>query len=146
MDETFENDLRVTWTTDVLRFGDTDKLGHVNNAVFATLCESGRVDFYRKRLDDALPPGAFWVIVRLVIDFRAELHYPGEVRTGTWPTKLGRSSLTCGQVIVSNGAPAATAESVCVLMAASTRRPTPLPDRARRIVEDLLRAPAAVGG
>ena len=86
MDEPFENDLRVTWTTDVLRFGDTDMLGHVNNAVFATLCESGRVDFYRKRLDDALPLGAFWVIVRLVIDFRAELHYPGEVRTGTWPT------------------------------------------------------------
>jgi acyl-CoA thioester hydrolase len=142
MSEPLENDPRITWTTDVLRFGDTDKFGHVNNAVFATLCESGRVDFFRKRLDAALPPGAFWVIVRLAIEFRAELHYPGEVRTGTWPTKLGRSSVTFGQVLVSDGAQAATAENVCVLMDGATRRPLPLPDAARRIVEDLLRAPA----
>ena len=35
-------DPRVVWTEDVLRFGDTDANGHINNALFATLCESGR--------------------------------------------------------------------------------------------------------
>ncbi len=146
MAEPLDDDPRITWTTDVLRFGDTDAFGHVNNAVFATLCESGRVHFFRTHLDPTLPPGAFWVIARLVIDFRAELHYPGEVRTGTWPIRLGRSSLTFEQVLVANGVTAATAESVCVLMDAETRRPTPLPETARGIVEPLLRAPAAGGG
>jgi len=140
------DDPRVTWTNDVLRFGDTDAFGHVNNAVFATLCESGRVALFRTRLEESLPPGAFWVIARLAINFRAELHYPGEVRTGTWPTRLGSSSLTFEQALVSNGAPAATAESVCVLMAGETRRPTALPEATRRIVEGLLRAPMASSG
>jgi acyl-CoA thioester hydrolase len=146
MTEGLESDPRVTWTTDVLRFRDTDQFGHVNNAVFATLCESGRVDFFRRRLEPTLPPGAYWVIVRLTIEFRAELNYPGEVRTGTWPTKLGRSSLSFGHVLLSSGIEAATAESVCVLMDGATRRPTALTDAARRAVEELLRAPAESRG
>ena len=31
-------------TRDKLRYGDTDRQGHVNNAVFATFLETGRVD------------------------------------------------------------------------------------------------------
>ena len=35
---------RVHATTHRLRFNDTDRLGHVNNAVFAVLLEPGRSD------------------------------------------------------------------------------------------------------
>ena len=48
-------DPRVVWTEDVLRFGDTDANGHINNALFATLCESGRVNLFRTRFDPTLP-------------------------------------------------------------------------------------------
>lgn len=137
--EHLEQDARVAWVKDVLRFGDTDAFGHVNNSVFSVLCESGRVHLFSARLNPSLPSGGFFVIARLVINFRAELHYPGEVRTATWPTKLGRSSLTLEQALFSDKQLAATAESVCVLMDAGTRRPMPLPDKTRRIVEELLR-------
>ncbi|WP_343068673.1 hypothetical protein [Kaustia mangrovi] len=32
-------------TSDKLRYADTDRQGHVNNAVFATFMETGRVAF-----------------------------------------------------------------------------------------------------
>jgi hypothetical protein len=34
---------------DKLRYGDTDRQGHINNAVFTTLLETGRVEFFRSR-------------------------------------------------------------------------------------------------
>jgi acyl-CoA thioester hydrolase len=145
MFDDLDGDPRVAWVDDVLRFGDTDAFGHINNSVFSVLCESGRVHLFTTRLNPALPAGVFFVIARLAIDFRAELHYPGAVRTATWPTKLGRSSLTLKQALFSNGRLGATAQSVCVLMDAATRRPTPLPEKARRIVEELLRAPSGLG-
>jgi acyl-CoA thioester hydrolase len=36
-------DFHSHWARDVLRYADTDRQGHVNNAVFATFLESGRV-------------------------------------------------------------------------------------------------------
>ncbi len=143
MIESLENDSRVSWVRDVLRFGDTDAFGHVNNSVFSVLCESGRVQLFRSRLRPTLPPGTIFAIVRLVIEFKAELHYPGEVRTGTWFAKLGRTSVSIGQVLIANGGVVATAEGVCVLVDAATRRPTPWPDATRRVIEELLRPPLA---
>ena len=144
--EELEGDPRVAWVTDVLRFRDTDAFGHVNNSVFSVLCESGRVNLFAARLRPTLPPGTIFSIVRLVIEFKAELHYPGEVRTGTWFTKIGRTSVSVGQALVSDGRVAATAEGVCVLVDGTTRRPAPWPDATRRVVEEILHPPAETAG
>jgi acyl-CoA thioester hydrolase len=94
---------------------------------------------FRTRFDPTLPKNRFFVIARLAIDFRAELFFPGRVRTGTWLTKLGRSSVGLSQAIVAGDALAAEAEAVCVLMDGATRRPMPFPDATRRALESLLR-------
>jgi acyl-CoA thioester hydrolase len=133
-------DPRVVWTEDVLRYGDTDMNGHINNAVFAVLCESGRVHLFRTRLDPTIRSPAFFVIARLAVDFRAELHYPGTVRTGTWVSRLGRTSVTVEQAILSGTTLAATSEAVCVLMDKATRRPTPFPDETRAAAAAVTRA------
>lgn len=136
-------DPRVIWTDDVLRFRDTDANGHINNSTFSVLCESGRVNLFRTRLNPELLPGTFFVIARLAIDFRAELNYPGRVRTGTWLSRVGRSSLGIGQVILTEeGTLAAQAEAVCVLMDGATRRATAFPDPMRAAALALLREPA----
>lgn len=134
-----DGDDKVHWAEDVLRYADTDANGHVNNTVFSVLCESGRVGLFAAHLTPLLDPGAFFVVARLAIDFRAELHYPGTARTATWVETVGRSSIRFGQEIVSAGAVAARAESVCVLMDRATRRSTPLPARVRAAAEALLR-------
>lgn len=133
------DDPRVLWVEDILRFGDTDANGHINNAAFSVLFESGRVHLMRTRLAAALPDGTFFVIARLAIDFRHELHYPGRVRTATWIEAIGRSSVTFGQAIRAEDRTAAQAQSVCVLLDGGTRRATPLPEAARDIAAALLR-------
>jgi acyl-CoA thioester hydrolase len=133
----------VLWVEDVLRYADTDANGHINNSTFSVLCESGRVHLFAQKLNPTLPPGVFFVIARLAIDFRAELHYPGRVRTGTGITRIGRSSLDLAQVIVFEGRVAGEAEGVCVLMDERTRRATPFPDATREAAERLLLAPPA---
>jgi hypothetical protein len=67
------------WTQDKLRYNDTDRQGHVNNAVYATLFETGRVGFVEVAREQVAGVGSEFVVARVVIDFRAELHYPGTI-------------------------------------------------------------------
>ena len=39
-----------------LRYSDMDALGHLNNAVYATLFEAGRVAYVDEVLEDVTPP------------------------------------------------------------------------------------------
>ena len=117
------------WTRDMLRYGDTDAQGHVNNATFATFCESGRVALFH---EEALrPEGANFVIARLELDYRAELRYPGAIDIGTRVLSIGRTSFRLGQAIFSGALCAATAECVMVLMDDISRKATPLTPRLR---------------
>lgn len=133
----------MLWVEDVLRYADTDANGHINNSTFSVLCESGRVHLFTQELYPTLPPGMFFVIARLAIDFRAELHYPGQVRTGTWITRIGRSSLGLAQAIVADGRVAGEAECVCVLIDERTRRATPFSHETKVAAERLLLTPSA---
>lgn len=126
-----------TWTYDKLRFSDTDLVGHVNNAVFATFFETGRVSFLYDEAEPYAPPGADFVVVRLVIDFRAELRYPGTVDIGTRVIRIGRTSFTMGQGVFRNERCYASGEATCVLIDGKTRRPIPLPEDVRRRLGEL---------
>ena len=68
-------------TYDKLRYGDTDRQGHVNNAVFATFLETGRVELIEGR--SWRDGTASFVIARLEIDYVAEVLWPGTVDIGT---------------------------------------------------------------
>lgn len=116
---------------DKLRYGDTDRQGHVNNAVFATFLETGRCDL----LERVWGPfwggtGASFVLVRLELDYRAELFWPGRVEIGTAVMSLGNSSIRMVQAVFQEGRLAATAQAVGVHLNAQ-KRPAPLPEDAR---------------
>src|SRR5665213_3851309 len=80
------------WAMDKLRLGDTDRQGHVNNAVFATFAETGRVELFRDMTTNLWRSGINFVVVRVEIDYRAELQWPGQVDIGTRITAVGRTS------------------------------------------------------
>jgi acyl-CoA thioester hydrolase len=129
------------WTYDKLRYADTDRQGHVNNAVFATFCESGRVMFlYDEKLNLAGPDANF-VVVRLELDFRSELFYPGRVDIGTRVLGIGRTSFRLGQGIFNGETCAATAETVLVQMDAATRKAKALTPQLRAWLEERLAKP-----
>jgi acyl-CoA thioester hydrolase len=115
-------------TFDKLRYGDTDRQGHVNNAVFTTFLETGRVEILFEHAHPAKPERTSFVIARLELDFRAEVNFPGSVDIGTRVLAFGRSSFRLDQSVFQNGVCVATAETVIVLMDDTTRKSTPLPE------------------
>jgi acyl-CoA thioester hydrolase len=112
--------------TDNVRFADLDPNHHVNNAVYATYFETGRVSLMKDRSYGLEQPGLAWIMVRLDIHFRAELRWPGTIEMGLGVSKFGRTSVTFDQVVFSDGRCVASAQSVSVLIDENTRKPTPL--------------------
>lgn len=114
-------------TFDTIRYGDTDKAGHVNNAVFSTYLETGRTQILVQQ-DGMMPMGTFFSLVHLVLDYRAEVTWPGRVEIGSRIKSIGRTSVTMEQAIFQGETCVATAETVVVMVDSTTRRPTPLPE------------------
>ncbi len=136
--------VHACWSTDVLRYRDTDRQGHVNNAVFATFLESGRVAVLYDPQRPLAPDGASFVIARLILDFRAEVNWPGSVDIGTTVMRIGGKSMTLIQGVFVGEACVATAETVIVLMDDATRRSRPFTDEMRARLEALgYREPSA---
>jgi acyl-CoA thioester hydrolase len=127
--------------SDTIRFGDLDRQGHVNNAVFATYLETSRVALIYDADQGLLVPGVTSVLARLEIDFLQELHWPGTVEIGTAVSAIGRSSYTLLQAIFHNGTCAATGRATLVMIDATTRRPRPLPPTVIARLQELLVTP-----
>jgi acyl-CoA thioester hydrolase len=120
-----------------IRYSDLDRQGHVNNAVFATFSEVGRVAFMYDPDRPLAVEGQSFVIARLLINFRAELFWPGSVEIGTGVVRVGRSSFTLAQGIFNDGRLVATAEATIVMVDQETRRSTPLPSQTMDVLHSL---------
>jgi acyl-CoA thioester hydrolase len=125
----------ASWARDKLRLGDTDRQGHVNNAVFATFAETGRIEFMRDETLKLDRDNLGFVVARVEIDFRAELHWPGAVDIGTRLVSVGRTSWRMEHGMFAGERCVATAVSVMVTIDRATRRPTPLPEQLRTWLE-----------
>jgi acyl-CoA thioester hydrolase len=112
--------------SDNVRFADLDPNQHVNNAVYATYFETGRVALMKDPSYGLIPPGVAWLMVRLDMHFRAELRWPGTIEMGLGVAKFGRTSVTFDQVVFSEGRCVASAQSVSVLLDEHTHKPIPL--------------------
>ena len=121
--------------TDNVRFADLDPNHHVNNAVYATYFETGRVTLMKDRSYGLVPEGLAWIMVRLDIHFRAELKWPGLIEMGLGVSKFGRTSVTFDQVVFSETRCVASSQSVSVLIDEISRRPVPLTDEVRQNFE-----------
>jgi acyl-CoA thioester hydrolase len=112
--------------SDNVRFADLDPNQHVNNASYASYFETGRVTLVKDRSCGLMPPGYGWVMVRLDMHFRAELHWPGKIELGLGVAKFGRTSVAFDQVVFSDGKCVASARATTVLIDEATRKPVPL--------------------
>ena len=124
---------------DNVRFADLDPNHHVNNAIYATYFETGRVTLMKDHSSGLMPPGLGWIMVRLDIHFRAELRWPGAIEMGLGVTKFGRTSVTFDQVVFSEGQCVASAQAVTVLIDEATRKPTSLTSEIVRNFQPWLR-------
>ena len=119
------------WTEEKLRNTDTDRQGHVNNGVMSSFFEAGRIEILDAPELAAVRAVTSIVVVRMLINFKQELFYPGSVRVGSLVTRVGRTSFDFLQAIHAGRGLVATAEATCVLMDRSSRKPTPVPELMR---------------
>ncbi len=120
-------------TTDIqVRFGDTDALGHVNNAAYATYAELGRIALMRRVSWDEGGP----ILARIAIDFRAQVRLGSRVVVTTAVRRIGRSSIGLHQEVLADGTCAASIESVVVWFDYDAQRPVPVPDHVRTALQD----------
>ncbi|MBI2309139.1 MAG: acyl-CoA thioesterase [Rhodocyclales bacterium] len=121
-------------TYEKLRYADTDRQGHVNNAVFSTMLETGRVELLYSPQEPLAEAACAFVIASLHLDFRGEITWPGTVEIGTRVARVGSSSLTLEQGLFQEGRCVANAQTVIVQMNEHTRRAHPLrPETAQRL-------------
>jgi len=113
-------------TYDKIRYRDTDKQGHVNNAVFSQFFETGRVEILYSNDIPLYCDHCSFVIAAKNTDFIKEIIWPGEVEIGTGITKIGNSSLIMVQGLYQNNMLCATSETVVVQMDELTRKSYPL--------------------
>lgn len=119
-------------TTQILRFCDTDQLGHVNNAVYAEMFEAGRVEMLAP-LSLLSGPHAV-VIARLEIDFLAEMNWPATVRIETAIARVGQKSVHVRQRLLVDGEETARSRSVLAVIDVATRRAVPISDAWRAVL------------
>ena len=109
-----------------LRFNDQDILGHVNNIVFASAYEHGRVAFLFNDKNNIPPKDTQFVIVQIEINYLAEMHFPGEIEIATAITRFGTSSIQLYQMLRHKGKITSTATSTIVLTNKNTNKSTPI--------------------
>ncbi len=113
-------------TYEKLRYADTDRQGHVNNAVFATMLETGRAELLYAPADPLFDTGCAFVVANLHLDFLGEITWPGRVEIGTRIARIGNSSFTVDQALFQHDRCVAKAQTVIVQMNETTRRAQPL--------------------
>ncbi|WP_336883801.1 thioesterase family protein [Priestia koreensis] len=106
---------------DKIRYCDTDRQGHVNNALFSTFLETGRTELLYGKEPLHTEDCAF-VIAHQRIDLLSEITWPGTVEIGTAVVKVGNSSLTLFQGLFQNELLVARPDTVIVQMNESTRK------------------------
>jgi acyl-CoA thioester hydrolase len=114
--------MRVDSVDIQVRFSDTDMLGHVNNASFASWAEVARLKFFAETGELALA----WILASLHVDYRRQVVYTDRVRVDTWVERIGTSSVTVGQTIFANDEPAADVKAVIVQFDYETSKSRPL--------------------
>lgn len=108
---------------DKIRYSDTDRQGHVNNANFSTFLETGRIEllylYNGKPLHDE---GASFVIAKQELSLLSEIRWPGTVEIGTCVSKIGTSSIGLQQKLFQNEVVVAEANTVIVHVDNATKR------------------------
>ncbi|MFL5678981.1 MAG: acyl-CoA thioesterase [Chloroflexota bacterium] len=122
----------------VVRFADTDAMGHVNNANYLTYCEIARAAYYEEVTGRPLPLGVHgaeegMILAEVRVTYRAPAFYGETITVETRVVRLGRSSftmehrLTAPESRYGHARLIATADSVLVTYDYTAERPIPLP-------------------
>ena len=122
--------LLVHTSRQAIRWGDMDKLGHVNNTVYFRYMEQARIEWVHGLGPEVRAyEGAGPVIVNASCTFVAPLVYPGELEVRMFLGEPGRTSVGSFYEIWCGGRKYADGAAKIVWIDLASGRSVPLPDR-----------------
>jgi acyl-CoA thioester hydrolase len=124
-----------------VRFGDTDMLGHVNNASYFTYMEEARCDFVQAIGMKEVP----LILASAKVDFRAQSYFGDTLEIETWVTRIGNSSFDVANVMRNAETGTVVFEGVAVIVYFdyAEQKPKRIPDDLRKLLEQYLEPASA---
>jgi acyl-CoA thioester hydrolase len=130
----------------VIRFGDTDAMGHTNNSRFLTFCESARLDYWEAATGEPfalVTHGAVesLILAEIRVTYRSPSYFGEPLTVESRIGRLRRTSFTMEHRVTAaenargRARLVATAEDVLVLYDYATERPRPIPDETVALLE-----------
>ncbi|MBS0241342.1 MAG: acyl-CoA thioesterase [Proteobacteria bacterium] len=109
-----ERGIFKAWCRISVRYNDLDPLGHVNNTGMAIFLEEARCQLITPRIK-VHGRHLDMVLATTEMDYRREMHYPGEVEVGTLVKRIGSKSFGLVHGVFQDGVCTGTAELAMVL-------------------------------
>jgi len=123
------------WAKDYVRFSDLDPLGHTNNNAIGEYFENARAALFMEVTPSWPHRDTIFVLARICIDYRHELHLPADLRIGTCVLGFGRTSMRMASAVFHEKIGIAYAETVSVLIEEKSRKPVEIPADLRGVLE-----------
>jgi acyl-CoA thioester hydrolase len=123
------------------RWMDNDVYGHVNNVVYYSWFDTAvNAHLIEQRVLDIEHGATIGLVIETQCNYFAPLAFPQIVEAGIRVARLGNSSVRYEVGLFAEGEPltAAKGHFVHVYVDRLSRRPTPLPDGLRQVLEKLL--------
>jgi acyl-CoA thioester hydrolase len=130
------------WTEVPVRWGDVDRLGHVNNVQYFRYSEEARtawVNALSKGMNDVWGGGQGPILAEIQCQFIQQVHHPATLQIGTRAVCLGNSSMQVNQgfFITGTDKPVASSHSRIVWFDYQNQCSIPLPDLIRQRLREI---------
>lgn len=121
-----------------MRWGDSDRNGHVNNVLYAEYAQEARVRFFKERIIGAGAPLAPMVVRTMAFDYqRPVTDETGPITVEVSIARVGTSSFGVRQVLRDrNGASCVVVEGVMVGFDPETEKSVPLSEHTRELLRE----------
>lgn len=119
------------------RWSDNDAYGHMNNAAYYTFFDTAVTTWLLQQGLPTTPGETLLFVAETGCRYLSEIGFPDQVTVGLAISRLGTSSIAYDIALFRNDEDVASAEGIFVHVhvSAATRRPTPLPDQLRTVLE-----------
>lgn len=127
------------------RWADNDMFGHLNNAVYYELFDSAINSWVIKSAGvNVLTLPELGVVAESGCKFYSEVEFPSALEVGVRVARIGSSSVTYALGLFAEGREeiAALGHWVHVYISRETRRPAPIPEQVRTLLESAVGARA----
>lgn len=120
----------------VVRWGDMDTLGHINNAHFFTYDEQARLEYFAS-IGESVP--GYWtdsglILARIGCDFLKQVRHPATLDVGFRIARMGRSSMESIGGLFQGEQLVAVTRGVVVWFDYASQKPTAIPDNVRALI------------